>query len=267
MKRLYVLVSLFVITGILTCVGVQSEASWLAMVGAIASAILGTVVSIIFEDIDTHGQGMKLWIQHIKYWDQDVRLSIAYLFRLEVDGKYLLVKGNRLKKQFQPVGGVYKFYTEAKPTLEKWKYRPDTKMGNIDETDDLRIYIKGKYLLKFMEWFDSMRDREYDPYREFCEELLETKLLPVDLFGRLKYRKVKVHNDGVLYSRYMKCNELVYADIFDLELSDEQKSLIREAVNQNPDVLCLASAEEMMSQCYNGIEKNVGNNAEWLIGG
>ena len=44
-------------------------------------------------------------------------------------------------------------------------------MGNVDETDDLRIFIKGRYLLKFMEWFDSMKDREYDPYREFCEEL------------------------------------------------------------------------------------------------
>ena len=145
MRRLYVMVSLFVITAILTCIGVQSEAPWLAMLGAIASAVLGTVVSIIFEDIDTHGQGMKLWMQHIQYWSQDVRLSISYLFRLEVDGKYLLVKGNRLKSQFQPVGGVYKFYAEAKPNLEKWKYRPDTKMGNIDETDDLRIFIRGRY--------------------------------------------------------------------------------------------------------------------------
>ncbi len=178
-----------------------------------------------------------------------------------------MVKGNRLKKQFQPVGGVYKFYAEAKPNLEKWKYRPDTKMGNIDETDDLRIFIRGRYLLKFMEWFDSMKDREYDPYREFCEELLETNLLPKEPFSRLKYRKVMVHNKGVLHSKIMRCDELVYADIFELDLSAEQKEIIKAAVARNPDMLCLASAEEMISQCYNGIEKNVGNNAEWLIGG
>lgn len=267
MKRTIVLSFLFVMTGIFTCIGVSTDASWLAMLGAIASAIFGTIISMIFESIDTHGQGMKLWMQHIKYWKQDIRLSIAYLFRIEVDGKYLLVKGNRLKKQFQPVGGVYKFYAEAKPTLEKWGFRPDTKMGNIDETDDLRIYIKGRHLLSFMEWFASMRDREYDPYREFYEELLETKLLPTEPFSRLKYRKVMVHNNGVLYSKYMRCNELVYADIFELELSTKQKELIKAAVGRNPDVLCLASAEEMTSQCYNGIEKNVGNNAEWLIGG
>lgn len=36
-------------------------------------------------------------------------------------------------------------------------------MGNTNETDDLRINIKGKNLLSFMEWFLSMKDREYDP--------------------------------------------------------------------------------------------------------
>lgn len=267
MKRPIVLIVLFIMAGIFTCIGVGTDTSWLAMLGAIASAIFGTIISMIFESIDTHGQGMKLWMQHIKYWKQDIRLSIAYLFRIEIDGKYLLVKGNRLKKQFQPVGGVYKFYAEAKPNLEKWKYRPDTKMGNVDETDDLRIFIKGRYLLKFMVWFDSMKDREYDPYREFCEELLETNLLPKEPFSRLKYRKVMVHNKGVLHSKIMRCDELVYADIFELDLSAEQKEIIKAAVARNPDMLCLASAEEMISQCYNGIEKNVGNNAEWLIGG
>ena len=76
-----------------------------------------------------------------------------------------------------------------------------------------------------------------------------------------------VHNKGVLHSKIMRCDELVYADIFELDLSAEQKEIIKAAVARNPDMLCLASAEEMISQCYNGIEKNVGNNAEWLIGG
>lgn len=101
MKRPIVLIVLFIMAGIFTCIGVGTDTSWLAMLGAIASAIFGTIISMIFESIDTHGQGMKLWMQHIKYWKQDIRLSIAYLFRIEIDGKYLLVKGNRLKKQFE----------------------------------------------------------------------------------------------------------------------------------------------------------------------
>nr|WP_241158244.1 hypothetical protein [Adlercreutzia sp. ZJ138] len=35
-------------------------------------------------------------------------MSAAYLFRIKVGGKYLLIRGNRIKDQYQPVGGVYK---------------------------------------------------------------------------------------------------------------------------------------------------------------
>lgn len=85
-----------------------------------------------------------------------------------------MVRGNRIKRQYQPVGGVYKYYDEARPALERLEFKPNIKMGNTDETDDLRIWIKGKYLLKFMDWFMSMENREYDPCREFKEELIDT---------------------------------------------------------------------------------------------
>ena len=45
-----------------------------------------------------------------------------------------------------------------------------------------------------------MKDREYDPRREFEEELLETDLLPEDEFKKLRYRKVWEDNGGVTYS-------------------------------------------------------------------
>ena len=166
----------FLASGIFMCIGGFVN-NWIVVcIGAVCSSIFGSLVSWIIEEIDTHNQGVRLWFQQLLYRKKEVRLSFAYLFRIEIDGKYLLVKGKRLSKQFQPVGGVYKFYSEAKPTLEKFKYRVDTQMGNIDETDDLRIFIKGRYLLQFMDWFLSMKDREYDPYREFSEELLDTKL-------------------------------------------------------------------------------------------
>lgn len=250
----------------MTCIGCLSHTPVLACLASIASAVLGAIISVIIEAVDTQGQGLRLWFQHIKYWKQDIRLSFSYLFRIQVDGKYLLVKGNRLKKQFQPVGGVYKYYPEAKPTLEKFLFRPDTKMGNSDETDDLRIFIRGKHLLSFMQWFLSMKDREYDPYREFTEEMITSGLLPAVDFKSIEYRKIYVHNNGVQFSKYMGCNELVYADIFELKLSDAQLVTIRQAVKNNPDLLCLASAEELKSECFNGVERNIGNNAVWLLG-
>ena len=260
------MILVFIVCCILICWGAVQQAPIVVCLGAIASTILGSVVSIIFEAIDFHGQGLRLWLQHLCYWNKEVRLSISYLFRIEVDGNYLMVKGNRLKRQYQPVGGVYKYYPEAKPTLEKMGFNIDTKMRNTDETDDLRIRIKGKYLLKFMDWFMSMENREYDPCREFKEELIDTELLPPQSFDVLKYRKVGVHNSGINYSQYLACDELLYSDIFELVLTDDQKNVIRDAVQRNPDMLCLASVEELRSQCYNGIEKNLGTNAAWIIG-
>lgn len=266
MIRIVLIIAAFVFCGILTCIGYYMSNPFWGCVGSISSIFLGTIISLILEEVDTHGQGLKLWFQQLKYRKADVRLSFAYLFRIPLNGKYLLVKGNRLKKQYQPVGGVYKYYTEAKPVLEGFKYRPDIKMGNADETDDLRIFIKGKYLLRFMDWFHSMKDREYDPSREFSEELIEAGLLPANQFQKLEYRKVGVHNAGIQYSKYTDCNELIYADIFELKLSKEQSKAILDAVIAHPDQLCLATAEELKSECYNGIEKNIGNNAIWLLG-
>lgn len=139
-------------------------------------------------------------------------------------------------------------------------------MGNTTETDDLRIYISGKHLLDFMQWFRSMKDREYDPKREFYEELVASKLLPMDVFSNVEYRKVYIHNNGVKHSVFMQCEELVYADIFEIKLTEHQKSAIRQAVKEHPDLLCLASADELKRECYNGIEKNLGNNSKWLLG-
>lgn len=266
MKKFSVVILGLILCCILTCIGCSNDFPVLTVLSSIASAVLGSLVSIIFEAVDAHGQGLRIWFQQFKYREKEIRISFSYLFRIQVDGKYLLVKGNRLKNQYQPVGGVYKYYPEAKPTLESFGYRPDIKMGNTDETDDLRISIRGRKLLPFMEWFLSMKDREYDPYREFKEELLTPELLPIDSFSILEYRKVGVHNKGVIYSNYLNCDELVYADIFELKLSESQTELIRLSVKAHPDMLCLASAEELKSECYGGIEKNIGNNAVWLLG-
>lgn len=266
LKKAIIYIILFLICAILIFIGCSSNSIILIFIGTIASAAMGSIISIIFESIDLDGQSIKLWFQHIKYYNKSIRLSFSYLFHIQIDGKYLLVKGNRLKNQYQPIGGVYKYYDEAKSTLGSFLFSPDVKMGNHNETDDLRINIKGKFLIEFMKWFLLMKDREYDPCREFREELIETGLLPENKFKIIKYRKIYVHNNGVQYSTFLDCNELLYADIFELKLTEEQKQVILKAVNDNCDLLCLASADEIKKECFNGINKNIGNNAKWLLG-
>ena len=265
MKKI-VFIILFSITCVFTCLGCISNNMALACIGSVASALLGSLMSVFIDEIDTHGQGLYLWLQRIKYRNEEIRLSFSYLFKIEINGKYLLVKGDRLKNQYQPVGGVYKYFLEAKPKLEEFKFRPDIKMGNSDETDDLRIFIKGKYLLNYMDWFLSMKDREYDPTREFFEELVASEILSPDVFQKIEYRKIGVHNKGVKYSNYLSCNEYVYADIFEIKLSEDQKQCIINAVTKNPNSVCLATADEIKKECFNGIERNIGNNARWILG-
>lgn len=40
--------------------------------------------------------------------DTIIRISFAYLYRIKISGKYLLVKNERGTGKYQPVGGVYK---------------------------------------------------------------------------------------------------------------------------------------------------------------
>ena len=266
MKKAITLIVIFIILLVLSCLGTYWVKPWLTIVSTLSSSLLGAVISVVFEEMNFYNQGINLWIQQIKYRDKDIRLSFSYLYRIQVNGKYLLIKGNRLKSQIQPIGGVYKYYKEARPFLEGIKFRPDIKMNNFDETNDLRINIKGKYLLRFMNWFLSMKDREYDPYREFKEELIDTGLLPENDFKQLIYRKIFVHNKGLTFSNYNNCIEFIYADIFDLDLTDKQIAAIIKSVKEHPESLYLATADELKSECYNGIEKNIGNNAKWLLG-
>lgn len=266
MKRVWFLVLSIIVLLIFVFLCMRNNKMIYAYFGFVLQAIFETVLALIIEKIDLHGQGVKLFFQSIKYYSKEIRLSISYLYSIEIDGKYLLVKGNRIDNQFQPVGGVYKFYDEARPELEKFKYTLDTRMKNNNDPNDLRIRIKGKYLLKFMQWFKSMKDREYDPRRELEEELIKTGLIPELFLKEIKYRKKYTHNNGITYSTYLQCDEYLYSDIFELKLNDEQKQLIKDSVLTHPDELCLASIDEIKKQCYDGIKKNIGNNAIWLLG-
>lgn len=159
MKKLIGLILSFFLCCALTCIGYFKDTPILACLSAIASAVLGSVISIIFEAIDSHGQGFHMWYQQLKYRKKEIRLSFSYLFKIQIDGKYLLIKGNRLKTNISLSVESNMYYPEAKPALESFRYISDIKMGNTNETDDLRINIKGKNLLSFMEVFVYERSR------------------------------------------------------------------------------------------------------------
>ena len=268
MSKIITKIIIILILIVLFCLTAQSDNKIFSIVSSIVSILLGIFIQDFFNILNTQGQGIKIWFQSkVRFREKVIRLSFAYLFRIEVDGKYLLVRGHRMRDRYQPIGGVYKYYPEAKPFLNSISYANDVKMGNSDETDDLRIRIKGKHLMDFYQWFLSMKDREYDPKREFYEELIATKLLPEEKFRHIKYRKIRCHNIGITWSRYNNIHEVVYADIFDVTLNEKQKEFIRKAVEDNPEDLVLVTLEELNSRrCSGSVHINLGNNVSWLIG-
>ena len=267
MKKICRIIFVGVISLLVTALTTSSESVGIQAISAIASGVFGLMVSSIYEFVDTHDQGLKTWFDtQIRYREKNIRLSFSYLFRIEVDGKYLLVRGHRMNNQFQPIGGVYKVYDEGKSFLNQIRAIADTSMGNFDETDDLRMQIKGKDYFKFWDWFGSMRNRDTMQH-EIEEELIDTQILPAEAFQKLKYRKVWTHNVGVTYSQPLRIHEVVYADIFEIKLTDGQKQIIRDAVRQNATQICLATIDEMRCRRYNNsVEMNLGNNTPWLLG-
>ena len=115
------------------------------VVTIIATGFVGAVIASFYESLNTYGQKFNTWFQSmITHRNKEIYLSFSYIYRIEIDGKYLLVRGRRMKDRYQPIGGVYKFYEEAKPFLNSIKFQPDTMVGNTDETGTTVTYHPDK---------------------------------------------------------------------------------------------------------------------------
>lgn len=159
---------------------------------------------------------------------KDVRLSIAYLFRIRIANKYLLVKSRR-RNYYQPVGGAFKTLPGSEKIFEKLNIKPD----KLVETEhgiaknDLRVYMKGVNVIEFLEWFNSKKDRELSPWREFCEELITSGILPWKPFRYIDYKF-----SGVVKSPILNLDSggkgLFLFEIYDLVINDEQRPVLEE---------------------------------------
>jgi len=173
-----------------------------------------------------------------KYRNKDIRFSISYLFRIRIPDTngYLLVPNRRIDNQLQPVGGVYKRYGDDK-LFEKWGYIPDNKKNglNVDkESDgDLRFRVKGKNCINVIKWFEEAKEREVSAEREFFEELVNTNILPKDLFSSIKYKHLKRFSKHLVWSKHHSCYEVLIYDVFELIPCPEQVEALKSLTNKS----------------------------------
>lgn len=193
-----------------------------------------------------------------------VRISFAYLFRIIIDGKYLLIQSSRKTGRYQPIGGVYKYNDSEGEFLKKtYHIEPDDKI-KTDSTskNDYRFYVKDKYIKDFVKHFDmesTNREKKSDVSRELLEEVLRDYFVSPKQFGMLNYKYCSRFLDFGYTSIY-QCYELVLADIYEIKLDEKQENLLRKILTQG-DEFMLASKEDIENE---GVKLSDGNNKETI---
>lgn len=162
-------------------------------------------------------------------FNQKIRISISYLFRINCDNKYLLIKGSRIN-QYQPVGGVYKHLDRSSDYLSKMGLTPDHDNFAYEEKirNDLRKFTSGRNIFSVIYWFNKRQDRELSPWREFHEELVKSAILPQKVFPFTFYKFIRQHVTPLRYSPYFKCYEVLIADIYELVPTEEQAAALKQ---------------------------------------
>lgn len=187
--------------------------------------------------------------------NQPVRVTIAYLFRIEVNGKYVLIKRHKKDRAgYQPVGGTFKYFKEENRELfDELGVEPCDHVPRDEKTDhDLRIRLKErKKLVDFIKWFESRKNRELDPWREFYEELVEPGLLQDNIFRHVKYVFICKHIEGVLKSPVFPVDEFRCAEVYELRPeTDAQRKAIGDLINFSEEII-FASPDEIRKGATN----------------
>lgn len=182
-----------------------------------------------------------------------IRVSMAYLFRIQFKGKFLLVRNHRDQPGYQPVGGVYKYlYGEnqqlfSKLGIEMCHFMP---VDNESKNDLRKIILKRKNLISFLKWFDSKENREVDPWREFYEELIVDGILSSNVFPHIQYNLCYANRTEIQRSVKFPTDELLHVDVYELKLSNQQQNDAIEILFQSPNELYLFATPEEIIKGY-----------------
>lgn len=157
-----------------------------------------------------------------------IRVSMAALLKLELNGSILLVRNLYRKNTFSPFGGVYKVWETANAILDSMGFAQDRLRETTDELArdldrDLRGCLPVENFERFLAWFRSQRERELHDSclrRELHEELLQAGLAheladDVDHMSFTHLRTVEegpVPLDGFFLYRHLEVYQLALND-------------------------------------------------------
>lgn len=254
-KKVAKLIFFLIIIAILSVSLYVTEKKSIPVVGSFVGILLGILLPYIgklmvdLSDVNLWQVELRKLIRaEILKKNDKVRISFAYLFRIKVDDKYLLVLNGRGTQKYQPVGGAYKCFQAEKEYLSnKFSIVDDDKI-KLDESsrNDYRLHVPVKHLKKFVKRFNKTKGRELieNLTREFKEELIDSSILH---FKHIQYRYCGRHFTKIEYSRHFNCYELLMADIIELTPTEEQLHELRELMNIQSDKYRFVDARQIKS--------------------
>lgn len=232
------------------------EIRWMGSIcGAFFSVALGLALKAIVDLTDTQIWQISLrriLRERVILPTDYVRISFAYLYRIQINGKYLLVKNGRDIEKFQPVGGVYQCKDKEKTfLLNKLGVAEDNGMP-IDEQseNDYRMRVPARNLKKFVRRFNKTNQRENfeNLSREFVEELVSTGIVSKQNFNKIMYQVAGRHFTNLNFSDFYQCYELLLADIIVLNVTSAQKDELIGLQSKSSSLYYWATEDEIKTR-------------------
>ena len=189
-----------------------------------------------------------------------IRISYAYLFRIEVDGEYLLIKNKHGFNKFQPPGHTYVLSLEEKNYLKANFYvTEDDRIKSKKVKNDYRLFVPAymmkKFYKRFLHQIDVVKTENYQ--NGFKATLIDSGVLNPVIFENINLRFVRRHIENIKFTKPFKCYEMLLADVFEVVLTQDQIDSIRKLrENKNSDQYEFANEELIKSL---GVDTAVGD--------
>lgn len=195
-----------------------------------------------------------------------LRVTFAALVRIKVNSDYLLIKSKRIADQWQPVGGVYKFFDQSK--VNELNLRSDTGFKKT-ESNEFRLTFPSEHIfnaLKLMKWFESQQGRETSPHREYKEELLDSNLLTGDQFANPNFEYL-CRKYVLSFAQKFSVWELKIFEIFELKMNVEQVQSLKKLVDAQSGSLLLLDQKYIESAGFVDDSKDykVGDQTKYIL--
>lgn len=227
----------------------------------IRSTVVGIIIGTLFSNRKKVITRLKTFFKGKK----KVRMNLSYLFSIQINNQYLLIKGNRID-QFQPIGGVYQYANSFQEIKNKWDIQ-DVSNDQFHDKKDLRIFVPANNVINTIEWFHSRKNREVTVHREFIEELVNNQILSINDLQKINFELKKIVETGIKFSDYFKMDEYNIYEVFDVIILDPslEKKITDNVQTNSKFIFCDSTDIESKKISLQRLDRRIGEHAQYIL--